>query len=249
MSRSGPSTVQRLGDSMVNFYLVHHDDGLTLVDAGLPGQLSQLTRHLARTGHQPSDITAVLLTHTHPDHTGLAAVLREHGARILVHERDAATLRDGPRSAQRHSPPERPLLTYLLRRPQALRVPLHMARRGAFTACGVADVETFAGGTLDTPGRPRAIPVPGHTPGSTAFHFPHAQAIFVGDALVTHDALTGHTGPTLVCGAFTHSTPDALASLRTLSDAPTATLLPGHGDPVPPADRASAITTATERSR
>jgi hypothetical protein len=29
--------IDRLGDDVVNFYLVHHTDGLILVDAGLPG--------------------------------------------------------------------------------------------------------------------------------------------------------------------------------------------------------------------
>jgi glyoxylase-like metal-dependent hydrolase (beta-lactamase superfamily II) len=42
------------------------------------------------TGHEVSDVTAVLVTHFHPDHFGLAARVREaSGAWIGMHEADA----------------------------------------------------------------------------------------------------------------------------------------------------------------
>src|ERR1700684_4080632 len=76
--------VHRLGDKVVNFYLVDQPGGLVLIDAGLPGHLSQLRRHLAEAGHSLGDIRAVLLTHAHPDHTGLASTLQEAGTQIWV---------------------------------------------------------------------------------------------------------------------------------------------------------------------
>lgn len=60
----------RLGDDVVNFYVVEHARGLVLVDAGLPGHLHQLRAHLASSGRSLGDVRAVLLTHGHPDHTG-----------------------------------------------------------------------------------------------------------------------------------------------------------------------------------
>lgn len=127
MPRSTPSRVapgvDRLGDDVVNFYLVEEADGLVLVDAGLPAHLGQLREHLAAAGRSPADIRAVLLTHGHPDHTGLARTLQQAGADIWVHEQDAAILRDGPRSALRHAKPERSMLRYLLRRPAARSPP------------------------------------------------------------------------------------------------------------------------------
>jgi glyoxylase-like metal-dependent hydrolase (beta-lactamase superfamily II) len=160
--------VDRLGDTDVSFYLVDHPDGLVLVDAGLPGHLPQLREHLADSGHALSDIRAVLLTHAHPDHTGLAGPLQEAGAEIWIHEQDAPILSGGPRTAMRLAKPERSLLPYLLRRPAAL---------------------------------------------------------------VTHDGVTGHIGPTVVCRAFTHDGAGALASLDRLADLPATLVLPGHGDP------------------
>ncbi|MFK0173656.1 MBL fold metallo-hydrolase [Streptomyces sp. NPDC090306] len=227
--------VDRLGDDIVNFYLVEEPDGLVLVDAGLPAHLKQLRTHLAGSGRSLTDIRAVLLTHGHPDHTGLAHTLQQAGADIWVHQSDAAILRDGPRSALRHAKPERSALPYLLRRPAAITTPLHLARTGAFTAPATPGVRVFGTGQRlnEVPGAPRPVLLPGHTPGSTGYLFPDRGLLFTGDALVTHDGLTGHTGPTLVCRGFTHDSHTALTSLDRIDELTGATLLlPGHGQPV-----------------
>ncbi|MFJ9034437.1 MBL fold metallo-hydrolase [Streptomyces sp. NPDC102274] len=239
--------VDRLGDDVVNFYLVEDPDGLVLIDAGLPAHLGQLREHLADSGRSPADIRAVLLTHGHPDHTGLARTLQQAGADIWVHQKDAAILRDGPRSAMRHARTERSMLPYLLRRPAAIATPLHLARKGAFTAPTVPGVRVFgADQRLDeVPGRPQAVVLPGHTPGSTGYLLPERGLLFTGDALVTHDGLTGHTGPTLVCRGFTHDSNAALTSLDRVDELTAATLLlPGHGQPITGDPR-----TATRRAR
>ncbi len=225
--------IDRLGDDVVNFYLVRRPGGLILVDAGLPGHLGQLRAHLSSTGHHLSDIAAVLLTHSHPDHTGLITALHRTGAQIHVHRKDAPTLTDGPRSSMRHAKPERSMAPYLLRRPAALGTPLHMALRGGFTAPPFPHAHTFDGDTTfdALPGHPTALTLPGHTPGSVAYVFPDAGTVFTGDALVTHDGITGHHGPATVCRAFTTDSTTALASPDRLAALPQPLLLPGHGEP------------------
>jgi glyoxylase-like metal-dependent hydrolase (beta-lactamase superfamily II) len=235
--------VHRLGSEVVNFYLVERPDGLVLVDAGLPGHFGQLQETVTRLGRDLADIRAVLLTHAHPDHTGLAERLRAGaGAEIWVHQHDAPILADGPRSATRHAKPERSVLPYLLRRPTAIRTPLHMARHGAFNAPKVQNVSTLTGEQpLQTvPGRPQPIGLPGHTLGSVAYLFADRGLLFTGDALVTHDGLTGHTGPGLVCRGFTHDSTAAAASLDRIAVLPHLLILPGHGDPFTDGPRAAA---------
>lgn len=238
--------VHRLYDGMVNVYLVEEPDGLVLVDAGLPGLHPHLLTGLASIGRRLADITAVLITHSHPDHTGLAERLRvEAGARVWVHEADAGLLRD-PSHTKRYFTPERSFAGYLLRRPATLRVPVHIARNGGFRPRPVKDPTTFTGGqVLDAPGHPTAIAVPGHTTGSSAFHFPDRGLLFTGDALVTRDDITGRDGPRIIAGAFTQDSGLALASLTALSDLPAALLLPGHGGALP-GELATAVARARE---
>jgi glyoxylase-like metal-dependent hydrolase (beta-lactamase superfamily II) len=44
-------------------------------------------------------------------------------------------------------------------------------------------------------------------------------------------ALTGHTGPTLVCRGFTNDSAAALSALNRMDALDAAVLLPGHGQP------------------
>jgi glyoxylase-like metal-dependent hydrolase (beta-lactamase superfamily II) len=227
--------VHCLGDDVVNFYLVERPDGLLLIDAGLPGHLGQLTECLSGIRRTLKDIRAVLLTHAHPDHTGLLAPVHHAGAEVWVHAADAPILRDGPRSAMRHAKPERSLLPYLLRRPAALATPLHMARRGGFTAPPLRRFRTFDGDRVfdALPGEPQVLAMPGHTRGSVAYVFPDRGLVFTGDALVTHDGITGHSGPGIVCRGFTVDSAAALSSLERLDELSGGLILPGHGQPFP----------------
>jgi glyoxylase-like metal-dependent hydrolase (beta-lactamase superfamily II) len=250
MSRPAPTQVapgvHRLGDHGVNFYLIEDPDGLVLIDAGLPAHLGQLGELLAGLGRSVADVRAVLLTHGHLDHTGLAHTLQEAGAVIRIHERDAAILRDGPRSATRHAKPERSMLPYLLRRPSSLALPLQLARAGAFTAPAVPNARVFDADQVldDVPGAPRAVVLPGHTPGSAAYHFADRGLLFTGDALVTEDGLSGHTGPAIVSRCFTHDSRAALTALDRLDELTADLLLPGHGAPF-----TGGVRTATRQAR
>jgi glyoxylase-like metal-dependent hydrolase (beta-lactamase superfamily II) len=222
---------RRVSDGLVNFYVVMEGSALTLVDAGLPGHWRQLEAALGSIGRSVQDIRAVLVTHGHPDHFGLAERLRETaGADVWVHALDAPILTSSDLS--RWPRPERGLLRYVGYGPRVFRGPLNLVRRGGLLNRRVQAVRTFQGGELlDVPGRPRAVHIPGHTRGSAAFVFQERGLVCTGDALVTIDDVTGGVGPRLLCRAFTQSGEQALASLDRLSGLSADLLLPGHGEP------------------
>jgi glyoxylase-like metal-dependent hydrolase (beta-lactamase superfamily II) len=226
------ATWRRVGDGLVNFYVVAEGSDLTLVDAGTPGHWRHLVAALGSLGRSVEDIRAVLVTHGHPDHFGLAERLRATvGADVWVHALDAPIL-GAPRQINRWWQPERNLLRYIGHGPRVFRGPLHLLRHGGLGIRAVETVRTFQGGeVLDVPGRPLAVHLPGHTRGSAAFAFPGRGLVCTGDALVTYDDVTGGVGPRLLCRAFTQRSQDALASLDQLSQLTADMLLPGHGDP------------------
>jgi glyoxylase-like metal-dependent hydrolase (beta-lactamase superfamily II) len=220
--------VHRLGDDLVNLYLVEDGGRLTLVDAGLPAHRSQLESYLPTIGRTLADVEAVILTHAHIDHVGIAdGVRRDAGAPVYVHEADANLARTGKNHKRDGS-----LLPYL-RHPATWKLLSMMVRSGGARPTKIAEVQTFGSeaGTLDVPGSPRVIPTPGHSPGHVAFHLPERGVLFVGDALCTYNPLTGRRGPQVMPKAFALSSAQELEALSALEPLEASLLLPGHGDP------------------
>jgi glyoxylase-like metal-dependent hydrolase (beta-lactamase superfamily II) len=220
--RISPS-LHRLGSDIVASYLVEDGGLITIVDAGLPGFWTDLPAELATMGRSLDDVRAVLLTHGDTDHRGFAERLRrERGIPVFVHERDAAiargeTKKKAPWGAMKAGP-TLGFLAYAMRKGGALPVP------------AVSEVITFTDGTtLDVPGAPRVIALPGHTPGSVGYQVPSVDAVFVGDALTTRNVLTGEEGP--APAPFTADPALALSSLDRIAQLDAVLVLPGHGAP------------------
>ena len=139
-------------------------------------------------GRSLEDVRAVLLTHAHDDHIGFAERIRsERGTPIHLHEADAALARGEAKQKNEGGGPMRPIpmLSFL-------RLAI---RKGGLRIKRIAEVSTFGdGATLDVPGTPRVIHLPGHTAGSAALVVPSRDAILVGDAFVTLNVMSGSTG-------------------------------------------------------
>jgi glyoxylase-like metal-dependent hydrolase (beta-lactamase superfamily II) len=221
--RLSPS-LHRLGtSSLVNSYLVEDAGEITVVDAGLPGHWKDLLAELDSMGRSLDDVRALLLTHGDADHIGFAERLRrERGVKVWISEADAPQARG---EAKKPSLPREPM-----RLGPMLRFFAYGMSRGGLRSTPIAEVETFSpGATLDVPGAPRVIALPGHTPGSVAFHVPSLGALFVGDAMATLAVTTGVTGPAIA--PYTVDRARALASLDALDGLEARWTLPGHGDP------------------
>jgi glyoxylase-like metal-dependent hydrolase (beta-lactamase superfamily II) len=79
----------------VSVYVLELDNGVALVDAGWPTDdaWDALNAGLTETGGSMSDVRAVVVTHLHPDHYGLAGRVREaSGAWVGLHPADAKLL-------------------------------------------------------------------------------------------------------------------------------------------------------------
>ena len=214
--------IRRVGEELVNAYLVEDGSGVVLVDAGGPADWSTLPDELAAMGRTLADVRALLLTHGHDDHIGYAERARQQGIAAHIHERDAALARGEEKNRISVVGPYRPgpLLRFLV----------YYARRGLLRVPRIQEVSTFGdGATLDVPGAPRVIHVPGHTLGSAALHFPGHDALFSGDAINTLAVTSGRTGPQL--SPFNRDRAQALDSLARLREIEATHLLPGHGAP------------------
>jgi glyoxylase-like metal-dependent hydrolase (beta-lactamase superfamily II) len=216
-------SLHRLGSDLVNTYLIEDAGLVTVVDAGLPGYSADLPAELASMGRSLDDVRAVVLTHGDTDHIGFAErIRRERGVPIYVHALDAARARGEVRKPNSGWGPVRlgPLAGFLL----------YTARKGGLRIPPVTEVVTFEDGvTLDVPGAPRIVHLPGHTPGSIAVLVPAVDAMFLGDAFTTRSVLTGETGPRPA--PFTLEPDQAMASLARLDGLEARWVLPGHGQP------------------
>jgi glyoxylase-like metal-dependent hydrolase (beta-lactamase superfamily II) len=215
--------IHRLGNGLINAYLVADGGAVTIIDAGLPGYWSVLPTELATMGHSLADVRAVVLTHGHSDHIGFAErTRRELRVPVSVHELDALLAQGKVPNPAKGMGPVRPM--------PLLRFLALSMRLGGWHIDRLTEVATFGdGATLDVPGSPRVVLVPGHTPGSVALHVTGHDALFVGDAIATVAVTTGTRGPQIA--PFTADAEQALASLDRLAGIDAAWLLPGHGQP------------------
>src|SRR5438128_12188762 len=98
--------IHRLGNGLINSYLVVDGTDVTIIDAGVPGYWRDLPAELATLGRTLDDLRSVVLTHGHSDHIGFAERARP-GRRLSVrlHELDAALARAAvPNPAKRAGP-------------------------------------------------------------------------------------------------------------------------------------------------
>jgi glyoxylase-like metal-dependent hydrolase (beta-lactamase superfamily II) len=170
-------------------YLLELPDGAAIIDTGwdTPEAWAALTEGIAQTGHDVADIKAILVTHTHPDHYGLAARVRAaSGAWIGMHEAEAATLMrrrsesetsglDGRGWLLANGVPGEEL-DVLVGPPGRNAHLLAMPEPDRF----LADAES-----IDLPGWDLSAQwTPGHTPGHLCFFEQNAKVLFTGDHIL-----------------------------------------------------------------
>lgn len=197
-------------------FVVDGDEGVTLIDTGLPRRGGVLIDGLQSIGRSITDVVSILLTHSHMDHAGSAAYLKKQSGAALY-----CGSADVPAVTGAEKPPTPPFLD---------KTPLQLLRPlvGLLPGGAPVDVdhEVADGFTLQLPEDLTAVATGGHTPGHTSYRLDRAGGIlFVGDA-------AWHRGGAVGRGWFNRSTSEIDQSVRTLSQLEFTTACFGHADPL-----------------
>ena len=154
----------------VYVYLIEGRD-CYLIDAGTAGSETVIEWYLHRLGRPLSDIKAIFLTHSHPDHIGGAAALkRMTGCTVYA------------------SAAERPWIEDIDRQFRERPIPNFHALAGASVT---VDTVVKQGDIIaPEPGITLSVmETPGHSCGSVSYAYPEQNAIFCGDAIPMADDL------------------------------------------------------------
>jgi glyoxylase-like metal-dependent hydrolase (beta-lactamase superfamily II) len=167
---------------LANCYFLVDQDGLTLIDTGMPRSQKKILAYLRELGKSEEDLKRILLTHSDVDHVGaLAALARASGARTYASQIEAESIAVGKSSRQSYSSGIS-LRRFLF----ALLSPFFKA------APFQVDEILEAGQTLPVLGELQVVATPGHTPGHLSFYAPDPGVLFCGDSMVSdEDSLYG----------------------------------------------------------
>ncbi|MDO8613993.1 MAG: MBL fold metallo-hydrolase [Dehalococcoidia bacterium] len=181
----------------VHSYVLETARGFVLVDSGFPSEEAQavMRLELARICGSLDRIAAVIITHFHPDHSGLAGWLEETaGVRVYVHEKDWVRL-EQMLSEEEEPGPDRwaPGLAAMLD-PQVTEAWQRMRQDVHRLRFPIAKPTLVSGGeVLDFGDRSlRLIWTPGHTEGHICVLDQGERTLYSGDHLLGR--ITPHIG-------------------------------------------------------
>ena len=209
-----------------NWIVVRDETGFFLIDSGYPEDRRHVLASLRSLGLDPADAKAMLITHGHVDHTGSAAFFSESfGTPVLCAPEERAHVQ----GKEKHQVTLGQVISRAWR-PLVFRWMVHVIKAGALGAKPASRAEAWDTAKLQAlPCGPVAIPLPGHTPGNAAIHFPEAGVLAVGDSFVSGHPISRTAGPQLLHPMYHQDPAAARAALRTLDGVEARVILPGHG--------------------
>ena len=225
----------------VNGYLLRGPDGVALVDTGVndASAKERLLGVLARNGLGVDDVSVVVCTHHHVDHSGLGGTFQEAGAEVWMSREDTEILLefydhpelDEKRSLLygRHGLPEE-----LAHHIKAV-YPFFRSLGKRFVPTVIPDDRdqlSVAGIDFEL------IRLPGHTPGHIALFQREAEVVFTGDAVISKRAIHIDAGGYPRDGV--DPLKDYLGSLDKLIALGAVRALPGHGSVIGDLGKAAA---------
>ncbi|MDD5712025.1 MAG: MBL fold metallo-hydrolase, partial [Smithellaceae bacterium] len=174
--------VERIRAGTSHAYVVVCKGRALLIDAGNRRKGEVILKGLCDRGVRPTAVELIIPTHTHFDHVGSLSFLKDAtGAKVLVHEKEAASLRQGYT--------EIPRGTMSFTRLASLmgRTYFRWIARYRSVEADVTIAERYELSDFGIPGQ--VLPTPGHTAGSVSIVI-GGYAAFVGDAMVGYQPFT-----------------------------------------------------------
>jgi glyoxylase-like metal-dependent hydrolase (beta-lactamase superfamily II) len=204
--------VYRIAAGYVNLYLIAEDDGLTLIDTGMPRSEKRVWETIEEIGRQRSDLTRIVMTHADLDHAGsLAAIQSETGAKVYAGVETAVFLQKG--KSPKHLP-------WLMQTISNLFVRYKAVPSDAIEIVKDGDVLPILDGF-------QVLETPGHTMDHHSFFSPNQGVLFAGDALNTNTGGLQSSQPRI-----TADNELAKRSAIRLLELASAVIACGHGDPM-----------------
>ena len=199
---------------LASTYILADEDGLTLIDTGMPRSDKKILAYLAELGKSEEDLKRILLTHSDVDHVGgLAALAKASGARTYASQIEAESIAVGKSSRQSYSS------GFSIRR-------FLFALLSPFFKAEPFQVDEILeeGQTLPELGGLRVVSTPGHTPGHISFYAPSAGVLFCGDSMVSHEGSLYGSRP-----GVTWDPDRARESVQKQAELGASLVCPGHG--------------------
>ncbi|HEY3422195.1 MAG TPA: MBL fold metallo-hydrolase [Methanocellaceae archaeon] len=189
------------------------DNGITLIDTGLRGNVAKIYSYIEKLGYGPKDIKRIIITHAHLDHINCLRQLKQDtGAEVMVGEKDADIISG--------------------------KKPLHRMKGALsfiFNTLDVyyrykpVDVDRVLkdGDTIGVLGGLSVVYLGGHSPGNIGLYSASRKLFFSSDSIRVIDGRLAAPHP-----RFTEDMPGAINSIKRISELDFDVMLPGHGAPV-----------------
>ena len=187
-------------ESLTLCYLVQEEDGWLMVDSGYNDKacFDALCRQIDSLGITLRDIRWLVITHYHPDHSGLANLIKAaSGAKVVMHRDDWNILQNIVGSSEEWN------INGLVPWVRSLGVPpielegfREMATFGRRLFPTGLEVDILLQGEenpVGDSGRLRAILTPGHSPGHICIYDEKSKVLFSGDHILV--GITPHISP------------------------------------------------------
>jgi glyoxylase-like metal-dependent hydrolase (beta-lactamase superfamily II) len=217
---SSSNTMGKL--TVINPTLIWDKDIIILVDAGYPGQLTQIQEAIEKAGVSFDKLNMVILTHHDIDHMGsLSAILKAmpDGIKVLAHEEEKPYI-NGEKLPLKVAGLEAKLNSL----PENMKV-MYEKIKTAFQNCKVnVDKTLIDGDELPYCGGIKIIFTPGHTLGHICLYLKQSKTLIAGDLLCVVGGNLMKTDPSL-----NFDTDLSIKSLKKLTEYDIETVICYHG--------------------